>query len=397
MWNVICIMKTKMNWYRDGKMLIYHYVQHTANFGVASNKQWWSWDVMCSKKTCVSTTETNRPGPTTRQSQPSRKINCCCADLCGWQNPLLAHRRRDKDHRKTIHVCVVHSWQEIRLGLESNSLKNIRSPHKVSCLRHAKELWKSRMRLAASRQVAEIACTVLLLMTFTHKHGLIIADLSSHNLWEKQVRSWCVSNMSTYQCSILFNNMGSFIQKSEFRKPENLNTSLSPKVKSSMSRNCHFSENSAETTTRIWYWQQRPTVTDRRKAVVWGLCFGGMPLKQKQWSVSPRKNWFHRLCSSPSEMKWRKTTNVHLQRWDALYWPRLCCFSPWRYWPQHHRVQFRAHGKLNSRPQGEQLVTRSGVHRVRCCVCHLHHEQAMKAPYRVPHFFAKVFQEGATL
>ena len=29
-------------------------------------------------------------------------------------------------------------------------------------------------------------------------------------------------NVSTYQCSILFNNMGSFSQKSEFRKAENM-------------------------------------------------------------------------------------------------------------------------------------------------------------------------------
>ena len=30
-----------------------------------------------------------------------------------------------------------------------------------------------------------------------------------------------------------------------------------------------------------------------------------------------------------------------------------------------------------------QLVTRSGLPRLRCCVCHLHHEQAMKSPLRV--------------
>ena len=30
-------------------------------------------------------------------------------------------------------------------------------------------------------------------------------------------------NVPTYQCSILFNNMGSLNRKSEFRRPENLN------------------------------------------------------------------------------------------------------------------------------------------------------------------------------
>ena len=44
-----------------------------------------------------------------------------------------------------------------------------------------------------------------------------------------------------------------------------------------------------------------------------------------------------------------------------------------------------------------QLVTRSSLQRLRCCVCHLHHEQAMKAPYRVRKFFAKVLKGGTTL
>ena len=38
-------------------------------------------------------------------------------------------------------------------------------------------------------------------------------------------------------------------------------------------------------------------------------------------------------------------------------------------------------------------MTRSGLRRLRCCVCHLHHEQAMKAPYRVRQFFAKVHKK----
>ena len=34
-----------------------------------------------------------------------------------------------------------------------------------------------------------------------------------------------------------------------------------------------------------------------------------------------------------------------------------------------------------------QLVTRSGLQRLRCCVCDLHHEQAITAPCRVQQFF----------
>ena len=40
-----------------------------------------------------------------------------------------------------------------------------------------------------------------------------------------------------------------------------------------------------------------------------------------------------------------------------------------------------------------QLVTRSSLHGLRCCECHLHHEQAMRAPYLVRQFFAKVLKK----
>ena len=40
-----------------------------------------------------------------------------------------------------------------------------------------------------------------------------------------------------------------------------------------------------------------------------------------------------------------------------------------------------------------QLVTRSSLQRLRCCACHLHHEQAMRAACRVRQFFAKVLKK----
>ena len=42
-------------------------------------------------------------------------------------------------------------------------------------------------------------------------------------------------NVPTYQCSILFNNMGSFNRKSEFRRPENLNKPVAKGEKYSIS------------------------------------------------------------------------------------------------------------------------------------------------------------------
>ena len=39
----------------------------------------------------------------------------------------------------------------------------------------------------------------------------------------------------------------------------------------------------------------------------------------------------------------------------------------------------------------KQLVTRSSLQRLRCCVCHLQHEHAMKAPYRVRQFLGQKY------
>ena len=61
-------------------------------------------------------------------------------------------------------------------------------------------------------------------------------------------------NVSTCQCSILFNNMGSFNRKSEFRKAENIVKPISSNVKSSTLPailTCRISENSGKTTTRM--------------------------------------------------------------------------------------------------------------------------------------------------
>ena len=60
-------------------------------------------------------------------------------------------------------------------------------------------------------------------------------------------------NVSTYQCSILFNNMGSFKRKTEYRKAENMDKPVSSQEKFNVTSDLsyHFSENSRETTTRI--------------------------------------------------------------------------------------------------------------------------------------------------
>ena len=60
-------------------------------------------------------------------------------------------------------------------------------------------------------------------------------------------------NVSTYQCSILFNNMGSFIRKSEFRKAENMYKPVSQNEKFNVTNDHQLSRlrDSGETTTRM--------------------------------------------------------------------------------------------------------------------------------------------------
>ena len=38
-------------------------------------------------------------------------------------------------------------------------------------------------------------------------------------------------------------------------------------------------------------------------------------------------------------------------------------------------------------------MTRACLHKLWCCVCHLHHKQGMKAPYRVRQFYKTVLQQ----
>ena len=159
--------------------------------------------------------------------------------------------------------------------------------------------------------------------------------------------------------------------------------------------------------------RQRGTVC-RQKAVAWRLWLGGMPFSQKQWPVSPCKNWFHRSCS-PSLGINRRSKGVFLcggfwgenlseirkstrrfaraNSWYAFLWPWNCCISHWRQRPQHHWGQFCAHARCIQDTKKRQLVTRSYLQRLRCCVCHLHHEQAMRAPHRVRQFFARVLKK----
>ena len=78
------------------------------------------------------------------------------------------------------------------------------------------------------------------------------------NVFQQSVRKTGTNvdlhNVSTYQCSILFNNMGSFNRKSEFRKVENMDKPVTKFEKFNVTEDPQLSllrENSGETTTRM--------------------------------------------------------------------------------------------------------------------------------------------------
>ena len=72
-------------------------------------------------------------------------------------------------------------------------------------------------------------------------------------------------NVSTYQCSIFFNNLGSFNRKSEFRKPENLNKPIT-KGENLMSLIYRYSRNFGDTTVLKFSDGRGGQVVDRHKA-----------------------------------------------------------------------------------------------------------------------------------
>ena len=57
-------------------------------------------------------------------------------------------------------------------------------------------------------------------------------------------------NVPTYQCSVLFNNMGYFNRKSEFQRPENLNKTLAKGEKCNITDLSLF-ESSGKVSTRM--------------------------------------------------------------------------------------------------------------------------------------------------
>ena len=113
-------------------------------------------------------------------------------------------------------------------------------------------------------------------------------------------------NVPTYRCSILFNKKGSFNWKSEIRKPQNLNKPDAKGEKFNVADLSLLQEFWGNNYAHVFLTAEAGSLSTDAKQVLEDCGFGGMPLKEKQWSVSPRKNWFQRVRSPPFGIKWRR-------------------------------------------------------------------------------------------
>ena len=254
-------------------------------------------------------------------------------------------------------------------------------------------------------------------MILAHKHGLIY---SRSCIFTQSVRNIGkdveLFNVSTYQYSIFFNNLGSFQSEEwipEAREPEGANyQGCRIQYRWSVATQGNFGKQLCS----CYLDGRGGQIANRHKAVAWGLRLGGMPINKKQWFVSTCKNWFHRSCSSSLGINRRREFShaAILEMKLGKESERVITYSRGRtadaLFMNLESVALAIEGSDISIPEDNFVPTARWIQdtnkgnwwpdqvfqRLRCCVCHLHYEQAMKAPHRVRQF-RKSTQEGTTL
>ena len=223
-----------------------------------------------------------------------------------------------------------------------------------------------------------------------------------------------IYSVSMCQCSILVNNMGSFNWKSVFRKAENLNkpTTKSEKfnvadfslVRDSCGNNyalviltaeagslstdakqlledyglvgCHSSRgNDLSVHARIDFtgcvrllWESTEEDDENGHAAIFEVKFGK---KAEGVTAELREGTAESLFDNLESVE-LAVEGSDLGTTEDNFVPTARCIQD---------------------TKERQLVTRSGLQRLRCCVCHLHHERAMNAPYHDRQFFKTVLQQ----
>ena len=226
-------------------------------------------------------------------------------------------------------------------------------------------------------------------------------------------------NVSMYECSILFNNMGSFNRKSEFRKAENMHKSFSPKEKFNITDDRQLS------LLREFWGNNHAHVIPTAEA-------GSLPTDEKELlgdyglvgCHSSRSNALSvhaRIDSSGYvRLSWESDDDRkgHAANFEVKFGnktKRAATGSRERTAEQlfDHLESvalvvegsdlgttedpFEPTARCINDTKKRQLVTRSGLPRLRCCVCHLHHKWAMKSPAAVRQFSKRCFNKCVTL
>ena len=89
-------------------------------------------------------------------------------------------------------------------------------------------------------------------------------------------------NVPTYQCSFLFNNTGSFNQKSEFRKPQNLKKPVAKGEKYNVADLSPLREFWGKKYAHVFLTAKADSLSTDAKQLLEDYGFGGLQLKQKQ-------------------------------------------------------------------------------------------------------------------
>ena len=112
---------------------------------------------------------------------------------------------------------------------------------------------------------------------------------------------------------------------------------------------------------------------NRCETFIGGLWFGGMPINQRQFYNSPRKNWLYRICSTSVGLEWRGGRRFTCSEFLGEVWQKggrithrfawasswytfqrsgICGLGHWGHW---YQGQLCAHSRLSSRYKGKTI------------------------------------------
>ena len=331
-------------------------------------------------------------------------------DSQGWRFALLIFQ----SHKLTLFLKQIWRQKESLLKM----LKKGSRCRSVICLLHCQDEFSNpRIKHWTNSARTWTRCTVLHLMMFTHKQGLISVD---HRSFHKSVRKWLkTSSVSSYQLTNAASSSTIWVLSIGRANSWGQRTwiSLSPRVKQLISLSCRYSKNFSRNNNASCYLDVRGgQFADRHMAVAWRRRLGGMPLSQKPWPVSSCEKLIPQVMFAFFGNQSEKQLSFS---YASIFEVKICqkperVFADLREKTVDTLVSDFGTVALvivegsdldmtedNSVPTARciqdtkkrELVTSSNLQRLRCCVCHLHHEQALRVPHRVRQVFAQALKK----